>query len=148
MEDNQIINKTLNINAHTSRVWKTLTDPELLKLWMLDSEINISSDWKAGSPIMMYGDLHGIRFETKGMVLQAEPEKILEYTHWSSLSQHADIPENYSVITFMLTPIDGKTILTFTQSNFETEVSYKHFNFYWNVALELMKKLNEDPLSG
>jgi len=139
----QIINKTLNIDAPASKVWSTLTDPELMKLWMLDFEINITSDWKVGSSIKIHGDLHGIKFENKGTILQFEPEKVLEYSYWSSLSQHADVPENYSVITFRLTPIDGKTILTFTQSNFETEVSYKHFNYYWNVALGLLKRLND-----
>ena len=100
--------------------------------WLESGELDKNSRWSARNKIW-----------EQGTILQFEPEKVLEYSYWSSLSQHADVPENYSVITFKLTPVDGKTILTFTQSNFETEVSYKHFNYYWNVALGLLKRLND-----
>lgn len=139
----KIISKTLDINAPASKVWGTLTNPELMVQWMTDAEMNITSEWKVGSPIVFRGNLHGIDYENKGTILQFEPEKILEYNYWSSLSQQADEPENYAVITFRLSATDDKTTLAFTQSNFLAETTYKHFNFYWNTALELMKRLNE-----
>lgn len=137
------IEKTLHINASVAKVWNTLTDPALMKLWISDSEISISSTWEPGSPVVFCGNLHGIVYESKGTVLQFEREKILQYNFWTSLSQHADLPENYSVITYRLTSVNDQTTVFFTQTNFVTEVSYKHFYFYWNAALELMKKLSE-----
>jgi len=139
----QIISKTIHINAPASKVWAALTEPDILKSWMTEWEMDIISSWQPGTPLFIRGNLHGIPYENKGTILQAEPGSVLQYTYWSSLSQHADIPENYSLITFQLSSSGNTTILTFTQSNFQTDIIYKHFNYYWNTALELMKKVSE-----
>src|SRR6266498_4554712 len=91
----KIFNKTISINAPISKVWDTLITPELMKKWMSETEINIITDWNIGSPILIGGHLHGIKFENKGKVLQFEPEKILQYSHLSSLSRLPDKSENY-----------------------------------------------------
>ncbi|MGZ4034030.1 MAG: SRPBCC family protein [Bacteroidia bacterium] len=143
MSKSWVVNKTITIDATVAIVWKTLTDPELIRRWMSDYEINIISEWKVGSSIISKGDLHGINFENKGIILQFEPEKIFEYTFWSTLSEQADIPENYSVITFRLSPTGNKTTLIFMQKNFIAETTFKHSDFYWRVTLETIKKLIE-----
>jgi uncharacterized protein YndB with AHSA1/START domain len=141
--DDKVFNKTVNINAPLSKVWETLTNPELMKKWMFETEINIVTDWQVGSPIAIHGDLHGMNFENTGTVLQFAREKILRYTHLSSLSRLPDKPENYSVLEFRLTPIENQTALTVTVSNFPTESIYKHLAFYWNVTLEILKRMIE-----
>lgn len=138
------IHKTIHIKAPVLRVWATLTEPALMKQWMIDSEIDIVSEWKTGGPLVIRGNLHGLPFENRGTILQFEPGKILQYTHWSTLSEHEDVPENYSTITFGLSPEQDGTMLAFTQSGFATEVIYLHFNFYWNTALDLVRRLNEN----
>src|SRR5258707_5978653 len=141
-----IVSKTVHINAPTSVVWETLTNRESMKRWMADSEteINIITDWKVGSPMIIRGTLHRVKFENKGIVLQFEPEKILQYNHLSSISRLLpDIPESYTIIEFRLTPVNSQTELTLTASNFPTETIYKHFRFYWNVTLELLKRMIE-----
>ena len=146
-----IVSKTIHINAPTSGVWETLTNPELMKKWMSEAEINILTDWRVGNPIIIRGSLHRVKFENKGTVLQFEPEKILQYTHLSSLSRLPDQPENYTVLEFSLTPINNQTKLVFTASNLPTESIYKHFAFYWNVTLEILKRMIEkkdDPRVG
>jgi uncharacterized protein YndB with AHSA1/START domain len=140
----KIFNKTVNINAPTSKVWETLTNPELMKKWMFDTEINIMTDWKVGSPIVIRGNMDGKNFENNGTVLQFEIEKILQYTHLSSLSRLPDKPENYSVLEFRLAPMESQTALTLTLSNFPTESIYKHLAFYWNVTLEVLKRMLEE----
>jgi uncharacterized protein YndB with AHSA1/START domain len=140
----KIVSKTILINAPTLKVWETLTNPELMKKWMSETEINIITDWKIGNPIIMRGSLHRINFENKGIVLQFEPEKILQYSHLSSLSRLPDKPENYSIIEFRLAPIKNQTMLTLTVSNFPTETIYKHLAFYWNVTLEILKRMIEN----
>ena len=138
-----IINKTININAPASRVWEALTTPSIMKRWMTDAEMDIISDFRTGSAIVITGNLHGIPYENKGTILQFEPSSVLKYNYWSSLSQHEDVPENYSLITFRLMSAEGATTLVFTQTNFTEDVIFKHFNFYWNTALQLLRKLSE-----
>jgi uncharacterized protein YndB with AHSA1/START domain len=138
-----LISKTIHINAPTSAVWETLTNPELMQKWMSETEITILADWKVGNPFIIRGVLHRVKFENKGTVLQFEPEKLLQYTHLSSLSKLPDTLENYSILEFRLAPINDQTELAFTASNFPTETIYKHLAFYWNVTLEILKRMIE-----
>jgi uncharacterized protein YndB with AHSA1/START domain len=142
----QVASKVIEIDAPTFKVWEALTKPELMKNWMVDSEteINILTDWTVGSPIIMRGKMHRIKFENKGKVLQFEPEKILRYSHLSSLSRLPDETNSYSIIEFRLTPIDDGTNLALTLSNFPTEAILKHLAFYWNVTLEILKRKIEE----
>ncbi|MNY11502.1 hypothetical protein D3C86_1445340 [compost metagenome] len=119
------------------------------KRWISDSAIDILTDWKVGGPITMLvqADSYKDYFENKGTVLQFEPEHLLQYSHLSSLSRLPDQIENYTIITFRLIPGNGKTSLDLTLSNFPTEIIYQHLAFYWNVTLELIKKLIEDERS-
>ena len=137
------ISKTIHINAPTSKVWDALTDPTLMKKWMFEKEIEIITDWHVDSPIIIRGDLHGIPFVNNGLVLQFEPEKVLRYSHLSSISRLRDQPENYTVLDFQIAPMGTQTSLTLTVSNFPTESIYKHMRFYWNVTLEIFKKMLE-----
>jgi uncharacterized protein YndB with AHSA1/START domain len=139
----KIVNKTVTVNAPTSKVWDALTNPELMKKWMSETEIDIRTDWKVGAPLVIRGNLHGINFENKGSVLQVEREKILQYSHLSSLSRLPDEPASYSVIEFRLAPLKNQTSLTLTVSNFPTETIYKHLAYYWMVTLEILKKMIE-----
>jgi uncharacterized protein YndB with AHSA1/START domain len=142
--DGKIVTKTVNIDAPASKVWEALTNPELMKKWMFEAEIHIITDWKVGTPIVIRGHMNGKDFENNGIVLQFEPEKILQYSHLSSLSRLPDKPENYSLLEFRLAPMENRTILTLTLSNFPTESIDKHLVFYWNVTLEILKRIIED----
>ena len=148
--DSKKFNKAVTINASTSQVWHILTTPELMKKWMIsdDIEININTDWKVGSPMVIRGNMSGKNFENNGTVLQFEPEKILEYSHLSSTSRLPNRPESYSIIEFRLQPMENLTILTLTVSNFPTESIYKHLAFYWNVTLEVLKRMIENKGSN
>lgn len=139
----QLFNKTIVICAPVSKTWQTLTNPELMKKWMAEEEITIITQWKVGAPIFIKGDAHWVYFENKGVVLEYEPEKVLCYSHLSSLSKLPDTSENYSLIKFNLVPAENQTTLTLTLSNFPTESIYKHLAFYWNTTLELLKKFIE-----
>src|SRR5258705_7727868 len=115
------VTRTVHIDAPTSTVWEALTNPELMKKWMFETEIEIITDWKVGGPIVIRGNLNGKHFENKGTVLQFEPSKILQYNHLSSLSRLPDKLENYSVLEFILAPLEDQTTLMLTLSNFPTE---------------------------
>jgi uncharacterized protein YndB with AHSA1/START domain len=145
MIQEQTLQKSISINAPVSKVWDALTSPHLMKQWMLDSEIDVISDWKTGSPIVIRMELNRKKYESKGVILQFEPEKVFSYNCWSKISRLPDKPENYSVIEFRLMPIENGTKLTFTQKNFPAEAAYEHSNFYWNSALETLRKIIENP---
>jgi len=145
--DRKIFNKVVNIHAPTPQVWQVLTTPELMKKWMMpDIEISIITDWKIGSPIIIRGTMNGKNFENNGAVIQFEPEKILQYSHLSSISRLPDRPESYCLVEFRLQPIDNETVLTLTLSNFPTQSIYQHLAFYWNVTLEVLKKMIEEQI--
>jgi uncharacterized protein YndB with AHSA1/START domain len=141
----KIVHRTITINAPSAMVWAALTNPALMQQWMAETAIDIITDWQVGKPIMIGGDLHGIKFENRGTVLQFEPEQLLQYTHLSSLSELPDAPENYSIFEFKIAPIENQTTLTLTLHNFPTEAIYKHLAFYWTVALAIIKKMLEQP---
>jgi uncharacterized protein YndB with AHSA1/START domain len=142
-----VLSKSVAIDAPTSKIWEALTNPVIMKKWMSEpeTEIDILTDWRVGNPVVIRGKLHGIKFENKGKVLEFEPEKILQYSHLSSLSRLPDRPESYSVFDFRLAPRENLTVLTLTLSNFPTESIYKHLAFYWNVTLEIFKRKIEEP---
>jgi uncharacterized protein YndB with AHSA1/START domain len=139
-----IVFKTVRIDAGAEAVWAVLTEPELIRQWVSDDELEVLTDWAVGGAVVMRGDLHGLAFENKGKVLECEPGKLLRYTYLSSLSKLPDRPQNYSVIEFRLKAEEGQTVLTLTQSNFVTITNYKHFDFYWNVTMRIIKRLAEE----
>jgi uncharacterized protein YndB with AHSA1/START domain len=139
-----LFTKTITINAPASKVWQALTVPALMQQWMSETKIDIITNWIVGGPITIKGDWYKTGFENKGYVLQFEPERLLRYSHLSSLSRLPDSLENYSIVEFRLHPQDEKTILTITLTNFPTDTIYKHLAFYWNVGVELLKKFVEE----
>lgn len=140
----QKIEDTIVINASSNTVWDTLTNTELMKQWMGDPEIQleITTDWKVGNPIVIKG-FHHIKFENKGTVLYFEPNKSLKYDYLSSISRLPDQPESYTVIEFTLSPLENQTALTLTLNNFTTESIFKHVSFYWRTTIHLMKNFAE-----
>lgn len=132
------------INAAPAEVWAILTTPELMSQWMGEAEMQIKviTDWKINSPILIQG-FHHVKFENKGVILQYDEGSRLSYTHLSSVSRLPDNPESYSIFEFVLTPLEEKTMLTFSIENFPTEVIRKHLEFYWRTTIMGIKKMIE-----
>lgn len=141
----QVISQTVAIDAPPRIVWRTLTDPDLMRKWMAEPEVGleITTDWRVGSSIVVRG-FHHVRFENTGIVLRFEPNSILQYSHQSSLSRLPDEPENYSIYTFRLTPMgEDSTSLTVEIANFPTESIFRHVEFYWRVTPRMMRQTAE-----
>ena len=139
------IEKGITINSNPEIIWKTLTQPELMKLWMGEAEMQIEVDTQGDihGPITMNGFYH-VPFENSGVVLRYEPFSVLQYSQLSSLSRLADKPENYSVLMFKLTPGESQTLLTVNIENFPTDSIFKHLELYWNATLNIIKQIAED----
>ncbi len=142
--DPRIFQKAVLIDAPGSQVWRWLTVPGLMKQWMMAGvELEILTDWKVGSPLLIAGVMNGKRFENRGIVLHFDPGQRLQYSHLSSISRLPDQPDSYSSVDFHLKPEEKRTLLTVTLSNFPNESIYKHLSFYWGGTLEVLKKLVE-----
>ncbi len=137
---NKVIRKTIAVNASTSKVWKTITEPALIRAWLFDTPVDVVSDWKVGGSMVFKGMFHNKPYEDKGTILKYEPEALFSYNYWSKLSTLPDEPGNYSVIEFRLHPIGDQTEVTLTQSNFMLDTMYRHFNFYWTLTMDRLKK--------
>jgi uncharacterized protein YndB with AHSA1/START domain len=142
----QTISKSIHINASLNAVWEALTQPDLMKIWMSDSEIEIVTTWEVGSPIFINvpAESYKTSFINTGVVLQFLIEHVLEYSHLSSLSRLPDETENYTLIRFTLQQDRDYTLLELNLSNFPTESHYKHIDFYWTITLEVLKRFVEE----
>lgn len=132
---------SVTIDAPTADVWKALTDPVMVKQYFFGTDVE--SDWTPGSPIVFRGEWQGKRYEDKGVILKAEPERLLQYTHWSNLSGLPDIPENYHTVTIALTAQGPRTVLTLSQDNNATEQARDHSQANWESLLTALKQLLE-----
>lgn len=137
------IHQTILINADCARVWQLLTDPLQMGRWLSDDGMTVASGFVKGQPITFRGLLHNRPYEARGTVIEFEPQKKFTYTFWTSLSEIADSPENYSVFEFILRRKDNATELGFTGRHLATEAIYAHHRFYWQVTLHILKQLAE-----
>ena len=135
---------TISINSDAATIWANLTNPELMTKWMgeLEMKIEIETDWKVNSPMIIRG-FHHVEFENKGIILQYDKEKRLSYSHLSSISRLQDKTENYSILEFTLTPLEKFTLLSLNISNFPTDSIRKHLEFYWKSTIITIKEMIE-----
>ena len=100
MNKSFIAKASISINVPVSKVWDALTNPEVIKQYMFGT--NVISDWKEGSPIVWKGEWQGKKYEDKGMILKLEPERLIQYSHFSPLSGKQELAENYHTVTIEL----------------------------------------------
>jgi uncharacterized protein YndB with AHSA1/START domain len=143
----QLINMTQNsvtggiiINAQAEKIWEVLTNPDKIVLY---TGSNTITNWQIGSSISWKGEMHGTAFENKGKILEVDQNKVLKYTYWSGIGGDADLPENYSEITFNLNSVNNGIGLTYTRTNIPTEIETQIFQGHIQSMLEEIKKLAE-----
>ncbi|HEV7232221.1 MAG TPA: SRPBCC family protein [Bacteroidia bacterium] len=129
------------IDASPDKVWEALTTPELIKKYLMDT--NVRTDWKEGSAIHYEGEYQGKKYKDKGVIKKIEPLKVLQTTYWSSMSGKEDKPENYNLVTYRLTESGGKTKISISQDNVASEKEKEHSTNNWNSVLAKMKDVVE-----
>lgn len=143
VNENKTIRLEILVDARALNVWAALTEPGLIGKWVLDTPIEILTEWLEGGYRLEIGDLHGLAFENRGEIVRFDPPKALEYTHWSTLSIIPDLPENYSNLRFDLENTGNQTLLSLTIHNLPTFEIFKHMEFYWKTALHMLKEVAE-----
>ena len=103
----------------------------------------VKTDWKVGSPITYEGEYKGKSYKDKGVILKFKPCAQLQSTYWSSAGGKSDQPENYNKLTYDLQQNDGKTLVTLTQNNIQSEEEKKHVTENWKTVLLNLKKVVE-----
>ena len=141
MKSDLIARAGIIVNAGRSDVWTALVTQSALKQYMFGADV--ISDWKEGSRVVWKGEWEGRAYEDKGVVLQAKPERLLQYTHFSPLAGLPDVPENYHTVTIELSESDDGTHVTLTQDGNDTEKTREHSEKNWSMMLEGLKKYVE-----
>ncbi|MWV43034.1 ATPase [Paenibacillus sp. HJL G12] len=103
------------IHSNPAKVWDALTNPELVKQWQYGSLL--ISDWQVGSEIRFRNEWEGQVFEQWGKVLEVVPNKLIKYTLFAPRPGVEDKPENYFVMSYILTEDGGNTLLSIEQND-------------------------------
>lgn len=141
MKNNITGSTSILINSPVSKVWEALTTPSIIKQYFFGT--NTITDWKVGRPIIFKGEWEGKAYEDKGTILDFEPNKLLRYSYWSSISGKEDKPENYANVSYQLSAKGNATELVITQDNIADEKTKEHSMQNWNKLLADLKKLLE-----
>jgi uncharacterized protein YndB with AHSA1/START domain len=129
------------IDAPPDKVWRALTEPELIKKYMFGSEV--TTDWQPGSPITWKGEFEGREYEDKGEIIAVEPGQRLEVTHFSPLTGQEDRPENYHRVRYALQQTTGGTSVRLTQDNSSSAEEAEHSAANWQMMLDGLKNVVE-----
>ena len=138
------------IEAPVENIWDTLTNPEKIFLYMIESRV--ATDWQPGSPVRFTRDrLHpkaersGKLIEDKGQIFQFEPGKLLQFSYWSSQEGYPDLPENYTTITYTLTRLDAsKIMLSYLREKIPLAFEQKNQARFLQGMLKEIKRIAEE----
>lgn len=132
----------ITVQAPPAAVWRTLTDPTLVRQYMAGAEL--TTTWEIGSPISWDGEWQGKAFRDTGTVLEVDEPRLLKVTHYSPLSGRPDTPENHHVVTYELSP-DGPdgTRVSVRQENNEGPEMVAESSRMWQMMLQGVKDVTE-----
>ena len=141
MKKNLTTKTSITIDANASKVWKAITTPEQIKKYLMGT--TVTTDWKEGSSISYEGEYQGKKYKDKGVIKKIEPKKIFQSTYWSSMGGKEDKPENYNMVKYALKEKEGKTVVTLSQDNINSEKEKEHVTGNWKAVLKMLKQVVE-----
>ena len=131
----------IKINASRQKVWDTITKPELVKLWQFGSDLLTS--WEIGSDIKFRTAWEDKVFEQWGKVLEVRPTEIVKYSLFAPRPDLEDKPENYFIMSYVLTEENGQTKLEIIQEDNRPNAVQEEPQGEENPVLKLLKQLAE-----
>ncbi|MBP6432207.1 MAG: SRPBCC domain-containing protein [Ferruginibacter sp.] len=132
---------TIKINASTQKVWDIITKPEFVKLWQYGS--NLLTTWEVGSDIKFRTEWEDKVFEQWGKVLEVRPNEIVKYSLFAPRPGLEDKPENYFIMSYVLTDDNGQTKLEIIQEDNRPNAVQEEPQGEENPVLMLLKQLAE-----
>jgi len=118
-----------------------LTKPELVKQWQYGS--NLLTNWIVGDKIEFVSEWEGKIFKQWGTVLTFIPTDNLSYNLFAPSPELEDKPENYFIMSYLLTDIDGKTKLEIIQEDNRPNAVQEEPQGDENPILQELKKIAE-----
>jgi uncharacterized protein YndB with AHSA1/START domain len=103
------------INASTQKVFDTLTNPALVKLWQYGRVV--TTDWKTGSEIKFRTEGGGKVLEQWGTVLEMRTNELIKYNLFTPAPALEDKIENYFITSYVLTKDEGQTRVEIIQED-------------------------------
>ena len=136
------LQEAIEMKTTLKELWHMLTDPEEIKAYFWGTEV--TTDWKAGSPISFKGEWEHQTYEDKGTIIDIQPEKLIRYNYWSSFWGEDISPDERSIITYQIREIsDGFVELMVIQEGFKDEQSLNHSKTNWNGIMNNIKNIIE-----
>lgn len=132
---------TITINASIEKVWDILTNPTQVKLWQYGS--SLITNWETGSDIRFSVEWDGKLFEQWGQVLAFNPNKLVKYSLFAPRPDVEDKPENYFVMSYILTPENGQVKLEIIQEDNRPNAVQEEPQGDENPVLKALKTLAE-----
>ena len=131
----------IKINASTQKVWDTITKPELVKQWQYGSDL--LTTWEIGSDIKFRTVWENKVFEQWGKVLEFRPNELVKYNLFAPRPGLEDKPENYFVMSYVLTVENGQTKLEIIQEDNRPNAVQEEPQGEENAVLMSLKRLAE-----
>lgn len=131
----------IKINAPIQKVWKTVTEPEMVKLWQFGSDLKTT--WKVGTEIKFITEWEGQIFEQWGKILEVRENELLKYSLFAPRPDLEDKPENYFVMSYVLTEENGNTKLEIIQEDNRPNAIQEEQQGVENPILKSLKDLAE-----
>jgi uncharacterized protein YndB with AHSA1/START domain len=131
------------IDAPIALVWKAWTDPGMMKLWSApkgftirenQGEFRPGGEWRStmhtpeGKDLQLGGEYREIR----------EPNRLM-FTH--SWYDETGKPGPETLVTVSLKQLDGKTVMDFRQTGFESQESRDGHKDGWTQCFEKLEEL-------
>jgi uncharacterized protein YndB with AHSA1/START domain len=132
---------TIKINAPKQKVWDALTNPVLVKLWQYGSDM--ITNWEVGNDIRFTTEWEGKIFEQWGKILEIQPNELIKYSLFAPRPDLEDKPENYFVMSYVLTSEDGLTKLKIVQEDNRPNAIQEEPQGDENPILQALKKVAE-----
>ena len=141
----KISRSSVLIKAKKSKVWKTITDPDLVKQWQFGSQL--FTDWKVGSGIVFRTEWEGQIFEQHGKILEIQENEFVIYELFAPRPGLEDKPENYFIMKYILKEQGNETELEIIQEDNrnieEQDSSAPEIEESENSVLNELKKIAE-----
>ena len=141
MERKHVSRASIEIEASSADVWDALVNPATAKEYFFGAKVH--SDWKEGSPITFTGEFNGHSYHEKGTILQYQPERLLQYSHWSDLEPLPDLQENYRNWTFRIESGSPNVVLSVIEDNIPDETKRARSDAFWSGVLTTIKGIVE-----
>lgn len=133
---NQFVEKSIEINAPVSKVWRVFTDPQLTR--QIGGEY--VSEWQVGASLRWKGP--DGQMQTNGTILKIEPEKLLQHNLFGSDEPSENV---ISVITYEFHEQNNVTTIHAREdfSNPVSDAAYTDALEGWDAALQAVKAIAE-----